>query len=360
MLWHLMQQGRDLGVEWLVIFLTQGPMVAQFESLGVETYVIEAGRLRQPQLFFSTVARIASLLKHTQADIVFSWMAKPHIYGALAARLAKVSALWYQLGMPLANSRLDKIATLLPASGILTCSQAGADAQARMHPVRPIKVVYPGVELERFGPACLDSPQKIRRRLGLPVDGPLIGIVGRLQHWKGFHVLAEAMPRVLERFPDAHGVMVGGKHDLEPDYPAQLKDKIVSLGLEQSISMVGLQSDIPEWMQAMDMIVHASDNEPFGIVIIEAMALGKPVIAGNRGGPTEIITDGVHGLLTPYGDAEALSSAILRYLDDPEFAAQSGLSAQKRAQEFSTRNYALNFVKAVKQLSSNGRDADPL
>ena len=360
MLWHLMQQGRDLGVEWLVIFLKHGPMVAQIESLGVETHVVEAGRLRHPHLFGATVIRIASLLKNTQTDLVFSWMAKPHLYAALAARLARIPALWYQLGMPLTTSRLDRVATFLPALGILTCSQAGADAQARMRPARPIKVVYPGVELERFDPSCLDSAQEVRRRLGLPLEGPLIGIVGRLQTWKGFHVLVEAMPRVLERFPDAHCVMVGGTHDLEPDYPAQLKDKIVSLGLVQSVSMVGLQNNIPEWMQAMDVIIHASDNEPFGIVIIEAMALGKPVIAGNQGGPTEIITEGIHGLLTPYGDAQALASAILRYLDDPEFAAQRGISAQKRAQEFSTRNYAVNFVEAVKQLSSNGWDANAL
>ena len=360
MLWHLMQQGHDLDVEWVVIFLTHGPMVAQIESCGIETHVVTAGRLRHPHLFVTSVTQIASLLKHTQADIVFSWMAKPHLYGALAAQIAKIPALWYQLGMPLTNSRLDRVATFLPASGILTCSQAGADAQARMRPGRPIKVVYPGVELERFDPACLDSPRETRRRLGLPVDGPLIGIVGRLQTWKGFHVLVEAMPSVLERFPEARCVMVGGKHDLEPDYPAQLKGKIVSLGLEQSVSMVGLQNNIPEWMQAMDIIVHASDNEPFGIVIIEAMALGKPVIAGDRGGPTEIITDGVHGLLTPYGDAEALSSAILHYLDDPEYAARRGVSAQKRAQEFSTRNYAMNFVEAVKQLSSNGREVNAL
>ena len=61
----------------------------------------------------------------------------------------------------------------------------------------------------------------------------------------------------------------------------------------------------------MDVIVHASDHEPFGIVVIEAMALGKPVVAGDAAGPTEIITDGVNGLLTPYGDAAALAQRRL-------------------------------------------------
>jgi glycosyltransferase involved in cell wall biosynthesis len=101
-------------------------------------------------------------------------------------------------------------------------------------------------------------------------------------------------------------------------------------------------------MQAMDVVVHASDSEPFGIVIVEGMALGKPVIAGDKGGPTEIIEPGVTGVLTPYGDAAALAAAINRYLDDPLFAAQVGAAAQKRAQHFSVDNYARNVVAAIR------------
>ena len=100
----------------------------------------------------------------------------------------------------------------------------------------------------------------------------------------------------------------------------------------------------------MDVIVHASDHEPFGIVIVEAMALGKPVIAGDAAGPTEIITDGVHGLLTPYGDAGALACALLRLLGDPVGAQRLGEAARRRAQDFSTRAYAQNFVAAVRGL----------
>jgi glycosyltransferase involved in cell wall biosynthesis len=103
----------------------------------------------------------------------------------------------------------------------------------------------------------------------------------------------------------------------------------------------------------MDVFVHASDQEPFGIVIIEAMALGKPVIAGNAGGPTEIITDGVNGLLTAYDDAEALTAAILRYLDDQEFAQSAGIAARQRALQFSTQRYAQNFINTIGSIMPN-------
>jgi len=353
-LWHLMQQGRDAGVEWVVIFTEPGPMVAQVAGLGIETHVIEAGRLRQPHRFAVTVLRIASLLRKTRADAIFSWMSKSHLYGSPAARLARVPAFWYQHGMPSKASRLELAATLLPARGILACSVAGARAQTRVLPPRPLAVVYPGVELERFAPTRLPTPAEARRRLGLPPEGPLIGIVGRLQRWKGIHVLIEAMPQVLQRYPDTHCVVVGGKHALEADYAPYLEHRVAELGLTQAVIMAGLQSNIPEWMQAMDVFVHAADREPFGIVIIEAMALGKPVIAGNAGGPTEIITHGVHGLLTPFGDADALAAAVLRYLNDSGLAHRLGQAARERALEFSTQQYARNFIAALTQLLVGG------
>ncbi len=350
MLWHLCQQGRGLGITWLVIFLEDGPMAAQVAALGIDARTVRAGHLRQPHCFLGAVRQILTILRQERADAVVGWMSKAHLYGSLAAKRAHVPALWYQLGIPHEGHWMDRLATRLPARGILTCSQAGADAQARLKPRRPLRVVHPGVELERFNPSDLPAPADVRRQLGLPDDGPVIGIVGRLQQWKGMHVLIEAMPRVLQTHPDAHCVVVGGAHAPEPDYPAFLAERIKVLGLSGKVTMAGLQRNVPLWMQAMDIVVHASDREPFGIVIIEAMALGKPVIAGDAAGPTEIITDGVDGLLAPYGDPDALACALLRLLDDAEAARRMGAAARRRAQAFSTQLYARNFVRAVRSL----------
>ena len=353
MVLHLLQQGRDLGVTWLVIFLADGPMVGQVRELGVAALVVDAGRLRELPRYLKAIWQIVGIARREKVDLIFGWMNQGHLYGGPAAMLAGVPAAWYQIGLPLAPGWNDRMATRIPAVGILACSKAGADAQARLKPHYAMPVVYPGVELERFDPDALPTPAEARRRLGLPTAGPLIGIAGRLQRWKGMHVLVEALPEVLSRYPDAHCVVVGGEHAPEPDYPAFLQGRIDALGLNEQVTLAGLQSNVPEWMQAMDVIVHASDHEPFGIVVIEAMALGKPVVAGNAAGPTEVITDGVHGLLTPYGDAPALAAAILRYLDDPESARQTGAAARQRAQEFSTRLYAENCVAALRSLLSS-------
>lgn len=351
MLWHLVQNGRGQGVDWHIVFTQSGPMVEQVRSLGIPATVIEAGRMRDIGRFALTVRALTALLRREKIDIVIGWMGTGHLYGGMAAKLAGIPAAWYQLGIPLDKGTIDRIATRLPARGIVACSKAGAAAQEQIVPYRPVRVVYPGVELDRFDPNSLPAPAAARQKLGLPTAGPLVGIVGRLQRWKGMHVLIEAMPRILEGYPDAHAVIVGGHHAFEPEYPKLLEEKIAERGLANQVTLAGLQHNIPEWMQAMDVVVHASDREPFGIVVIEAMALAKPVIATDTAGPTEIISDGVNGLLTRYGDAEGLADAICRHLADPVRAETMGQAARARALEFSVDRYAEGLIRAFRDFA---------
>jgi glycosyltransferase involved in cell wall biosynthesis len=348
-LWHLILEGGGQGIDWTVVFLEDGPMVAQVRSVGAGAVVFEAGRMREVHKLLLTARRIAGLVKREKMDFILGWMGTGQLYGGIAARLAGVPALWFQHGLPLVPGAIDRIATRLPAKAIFTCSQAGANAQGAISPARPLRVIHPGVELDRFDPAKLPTPAEARAKLGLPADGPIIGIIGRLQRWKGMHVLVDAMPRVLEKYPDARVVVVGGAHIFEPEYEPFLKQHIEEKGLTDRVLLTGLQKNVPEWMQAMDIVVHASDNEPFGLVIIEAMALGKPVVATDTAGPTEIITPGVHGLLTPYGDADRLAEAVLRYLDDPAFAAGVGAAAKQRAGDFSVKRYASRIVQHCRE-----------
>src|SRR5262249_47225612 len=105
--------------------------------------------------------------------------------------------------------------------------------------------------------------------------------------------------------------IVGGEHFSEPDYPEMLATQARQGRLGSRIHFAGHQTDAALWMQAMDVVVHASTGaEPFGMVLIEAMALGKTVIASRAGGPLEIMTDGVDGVLVEPGDPAALAAAL--------------------------------------------------
>ena len=157
----------------------------------------------------------------------------------------------------------------------------------------------------------------------------------------------------MQRHPDLTAVIVGGAHETERGYGEELAARARQIGVDSRIHFAGFQPNIPEWMQAMDVVVHASDREPFGIVVIEAMALGKPVIAGSAGGPAEIITDGTDGLLSPFGDAPALGRAISRLIDDPALAKRLAAAATARAAEFDDHRYAQHVISSLRSFRND-------
>ncbi|MFI5310981.1 MAG: glycosyltransferase [Gemmatimonadales bacterium] len=348
MLRRLLVHGRVPGIEWIVVFLRDGPMAGEARALGLAVHVVEAGRFRQLGKRARTVWRIARLARASRADLVLGWMVAGQLTAGPAALLAGLPCIWFQVGTP-GPDWLDRMATLLPARGVLVVSRAAGEAQARVRPARRQWLVYPGTSLDAFDPSKLPDPPEARRRLGLPEQGPLVGMVARLQRWKGVHVLVEAMAAVHDARPAARAVIVGGPHETEPTYARQLEERVRALGLEDVVRLAGFQANVPEWMQAMDVVVHASDREPFGLVVVEAMALGKPVIAGSAGGPAEIITDGEDGLLVPFGDVSGLSRAILGLLDDPPRALRLGAAARTRARAFDDRTYAAKVIAALRE-----------
>ena len=350
---QLLCHSEHMNISWHVVFFRSGPLVEKVQRDGVSTYVVETGRLRQPLRFAKAVRRIAELLRDTECQLVLSWSAKPHVYGSIAALLAGIPSAWYQLGSPrgVHLSFIDRLATFLPAQFVFVLSKMGKSAQERLWPRRRTVLVYPGVDLAQFEGTALPERNEARAELGLAHRGRIIGIVGRLQRWKGMHVLVKAMPLVLERFPDTLCLVIGGRHELEPGYEEELRSLIRVLRLEKHVKLLGFQQNIPLWMQAMDIVVHASDHEPFGIVVVEAMALGKPVVAAASGGPAEIIQEGENGLLVPFGDEGALSEALLRYLADPAFAEETGKRAASRAKDFALNKYVSGVVGSILEVA---------
>lgn len=345
---QLLARGRGQGVEWTVVFLRDGPMVAEARALGAEVHVVEAGRIRQIVRRARAIRRIARIATSGGAELVLGWMAAGQLTAGAVAMAAGLPCMWFQAGTPRPDW-IDRIATLLPARGVIVVSRAAGVAQARVRPARRQWLVYPGASLDAFDPSRLPTPAASRAALGLPQSGPLVGTVGRLQRWKGVHVFIAAIARVRSVRHDVRAVVVGGAHETEPAYAEALRAQADALGLAGVVSFAGFQSNVADWMQAMDVVVHASDREPFGIVVVEAMALGKPVVAGAEGGPAEILANGETGTLVRHGDDKSLADAILRYLDDHVFAARVGAAARARAAAFDDRTFAANIIAALRE-----------
>ena len=338
----------------LLIFLEDGELKRACEGLGATVKVVESGRLREPWKHAAAVLRIARLLKSHRIEAVLGWMTKAHIYSGVAGKLAGVPALYYQHGLP-DDGAVDRLSRKVPAAGALGCSEFVArEQQARVsYPVIGVPVA---ADTKRFEAVAEIPAPEMRRKLGLD-EGSLVGIVARLQRWKGVHVYAEAMASVCKEVPDARGVIIGGVHHLEPDYEPWLRNRINELGMGEKIRMVGVQRNVPEWMQAMDVVVHASEREPFGIVVVEAMALGKPVVATRPGGPEEIITHDSDGQLVMWNKPEELAEAILRYLRDPEWARSLGERAKQRSRNYTVERYAERVGVALRKLSKREKVA---
>lgn len=346
---QLLKHGRDRGVTWRVVFLRDGPMVGETRDLGIDADVIDAGRFREIGKRLDAVRHIAAIAREWRADLIFGWMVAGQLTAGAAGLLSSIPVIWYQVGLARPDW-LDRAATALPARGVLVNSRACGEAQSRVWPRRAQRLVYPGASLDAFNPEVLPTPIGARVSLGLPSSGPLVGIVARLQRWKGVHVFVDAVALAMKQHPALQAVVVGGAHETEPGYIEELAARARQLGIESRIRFAGFQPNVPQWMQAMDVVVHASDREPFGMVVVEAMALGKPVIAGQSGGPAEIITDGVDGILAPYGDVAALGAAISRLLDDPELARRLGTAARVRAAAFDERAFAEHVITALRSI----------
>ena len=184
-------------------------------------------------------------------------------------------------------------------------------------PKAKITVVPEGLDVKAF--AASADGTRFKKALGLPMNRPIIGMVGCLVVWKGHRVFIDACARVFTQ-TDAVAVIVGDTPDGDPAFRRELEAMAKELGIEKRVWFAGHRSDVADAMAACDVIVHASTApEPFGRVILEGMALGKVIIATDAGGPCEIIKNGSDGLLVESSSPKVLAERIISVLEDVNF-----------------------------------------
>src|SRR5215210_2422094 len=291
-LWSYLQNLDRSRVEPALVFFDDGPFRDEVASLGMTSYVLRPGDCPRPRIALFP-PRLARIVRREAPDLIFSWLVEAQPFASLAAlitgRARRVT--WWQANMPQIDF-VERMATALPARAVFLYSHATAAVQRSIWPHRETIVVHPGIDApERVGG---DELARLRDELGLPADRPVVGIVGRLISWKGQHHVLRAIARLRERGHDVHGLIVGGNaYDFEPEYEPHLRRLSAELGIEDHVTFSGQVPDGTVHMQLMDVMANASDHEPFGVVLLEAMALGVPVVAVAAGGPAEIVEDGV-------------------------------------------------------------------
>ncbi|MFH0731638.1 MAG: glycosyltransferase [Candidatus Omnitrophota bacterium] len=206
-------------------------------------------------------------------------------------------------------------------------SEAGAEGYARQIGWDKLVTIYNGIDLKEFD-------RSVNKAILNSGNFKKVGILGRIDDWKGQDVFIRAAKLTLEKFPYAKFYIIGDDLTSKKAYLKELKKLRSDLQLDNSVIFTGWQKDINSVLKGLDVVVHAStDPEPFGLVIIEAMAAGKPIIATNIGAPPEIIQEGKTGFLSPPGDYKALARYINILLEDNELSQQMGRAGRLRVEE---------------------------
>ncbi|MGE5549324.1 MAG: glycosyltransferase family 4 protein [Bacteroidota bacterium] len=254
-----------------------------------------------------------------------------HAHQSKGAELAVAAR--YRAGRPyavLTRHALGPPDDGIPAAGlarIIAVSRAVADdCLAAGFTAGRVKVVPNGVDVARFRPGI---PPASRARLGLPPEVSVVVLTGRLSKEKGcLHALAALLPLLRE---DAlHLVILG-----DGEERGRLERLAAKNGAGDRVLFLGQQPDVRPFLALADAVVSPGPREAFGLATLEAMAMGRAVVAVDAGGVPEVIEDGRDGLLVPPGDGLALAAAVYRLAGDEELRRTLGEGARKRAMEFS-------------------------
>ena len=223
----------------------------------------------------------------------------PDHFGVLQRRLVTLTA--------------NRAATLVGVN-----SRATAEAFLDSGGTRPVLEIPNGMSPFPFNAESQDNAAQVRDRHGIPLDVPLVGVFSRLAHWKGQHVLLEA----LKQLPEVHALLVGeAAFPGDAAYAEIVRETAHEPALQGRIHFAGHQSKIPVYMQACDIIAHTSIlPEPFGRVVVEGLLAERPVVATEAGGVPEIIHDQQTGVLVPSGNADALAKALRMLVARPTWA----------------------------------------
>ena len=330
-------------VEAHVVLAEDGPLVAELAEVGAHVAVLEmeegvrrlpkdrvrsGARLAKPAAGgVRYAARLARHLRRLDVDLVHTNSLKAALYGGVAGRMAGLPVVWHIrdriAGDYLPATAVHAVRALVRwvPHAVIVNSTATRATLGRGATSAAVHVVYDTVVIPPPRPAP-------------PPEPFTVGIVGRIAQWKGHDLFLRAFAAAFPGGPE-RAVVLGTPLFEEHDYETSLHQLATELGIAARVDFLGFRRDVDEQLARMHALVHASlIPEPFGQVVTEGMAAGLPVLATDAGGPAEIVTHGVDGLLYRMGDKDALAAALSLVRGDPPLRARLGAAAIERARRF--------------------------
>lgn len=310
--------------------------------------------------------RLVGHLRQTRPDVVHAHLEMAMTMGIPAARRAGIPAVgtFHHVHRPLSGraSGRERLAVEIAtrSAAAIFVSQASltsfAERYRRGRPVPPSwTVVHNGIDLDYFTPAPGAGIAPLPADLGLGENGPVVTILAALRDFKGITHAIDAWPAVLAEQPTARLLLVGSGEEEQ-----SLRAQVARLALTGSVVFAGMRSDIPAVLRGSDLVVLPSIyGENLPTVLMEAGGCGRPVVASDVGGISDIVADGETGLLTPPGDSPAIAAAILRLLADADLRERMGEAGRRRMERlFDARLWARSLHAVYQQaVDAGGRVA---
>lgn len=295
---------------------------------------------------------LTRLMRQKRYDIVHTHNSKAGFIGRLAAKIAGIPIIVHTIhGFAFHEYErpprrvlfilLERLAARL-CDKLITISEPLKEWGLRLKIGRPEKYVtiYSGIEAEKFKINININEKK--GELGISSEEKVIGVVAKLWEGKGHETILEAAPQVIKEIPDVRFLFVG-----EGYLRDRLKARVRKLGLSDKIIFTGFRTDIPEITATFDVALLVSLFEGMGRVLLEAMVLGKPVVATKVGGIVDVVRDGETGILIPPRDANALAKAIVTILKNEELARRMGEAGKRRIDERFTAKTMVEKISEV-------------
>jgi len=310
-----------------------GPFRDQLHAIAVPTHALSLPPWRKPLAVLqrrSAVGRLEALVNQLDPALIHVndiwWV--PHTVRAVASRASNPVPIVAHVRQEIEPAKvrryeLDRVGAVIAISRQIEQSLIAGGVS-----VKNVRTVYSGIELSEK--QLTHNGQAIRQMIGLPNEAVLLGTVANLFPRKGYEVMLRALPAIVRAVPTVHYVIVGSD---DHDYADRLTKLAQELKIADRVHIVGFQDPVQPFLAALDLYVHPALMEGFGIAVVEAMAMGKAVVATTTGGLPEVVAQGETGLLVPPGDAESLAAAVVSLLEDKVRREQMGRNGKARAQD---------------------------
>lgn len=357
-------------IEPILICPTEGVLKERVQNMGfrvAEIESFEAGFTSNPLSFLGYGVRLlrigrkfASIVKESNADLIDASSVRGGLVASTSTLFHKIPILVHvrdcvprnKIGI-LTRRIIARRASKIVANSSYVAHHFALDDSM----FRKIDVVYNPLDLSTFNPQKVDGTQ-LKKMFKANDSYPLLGVIGQISPWKGLVDVIGAMPEVLSSFPEARLLVVGepkfdtasARYD-NVAYFKELRSLVKKLNLKKEVIFTGERSDIPEVMKAIDLLILASWEEPFGRTLIEAMAMEKPVISTNVGGPTEIIEDTVNGVLVSPKNPQIIARAIIQLASKKKKSEEMGRRGRKKVEKrFNTDTYIAKMLNIYKKI----------